>query len=239
MRPIAAALKAALDSWLDTERERLALWLPVFMGAGVLAYYTLRFEPAPWVGAAAALPAIGLAAGLPGLRWLFAPARRRRSRLYLGPIRHCPRAADRGRPANPRHHRHRHDPRGRAFAGGTPHHHPAGVDRWRGRTVCAARCESGCKRRTMADLDSGDSVRIRALIRPPSPPSYPGAWDLQRDDFYSGLGASGYALAKAERTAQAVPSGTDAVGAMAARGHRPPGRRGDPGCGRRGLGHAC
>jgi competence protein ComEC len=57
------------------------------------------------------------------------------------------------------------------------------------------------------DLGSGDSVRIRALIRPPALPSYPGAWDLQRDAFYSGLGASGYALAKAERTTQAVPSG--------------------------------
>ena len=57
------------------------------------------------------------------------------------------------------------------------------------------------------DLGSGDSVRIRALIRPPALPSYPGAWDLQRDAFYAGLGASGYALGKAERTTQAVPSG--------------------------------
>jgi competence protein ComEC len=57
------------------------------------------------------------------------------------------------------------------------------------------------------DLASGDSVRLRALVRPPPPPSYPGAWDLQRDDFYSGLGASGYALGQAERTARAVPSG--------------------------------
>jgi competence protein ComEC len=68
MRPI-AALQAALDSWLDTERERNALWLPVFMGAGVLAYYALRFEPAPWAGAAVALPAIGLTLRLPNLRW--------------------------------------------------------------------------------------------------------------------------------------------------------------------------
>ena len=57
------------------------------------------------------------------------------------------------------------------------------------------------------ELASGDKVRIRALVRPPAPPSYPGGWDLQRDAFYSGLGASGYALGKAERTAQAVPSG--------------------------------
>src|SRR5271168_3516784 len=70
MKPI-AALKAALDSWLDTERERLAVWLPVFMGAGVLGYYALRFEPSPWIGAAIATPVFVLAVWLPGVRWLF------------------------------------------------------------------------------------------------------------------------------------------------------------------------
>jgi len=55
-------------------------------------------------------------------------------------------------------------------------------------------------------LTSGDQVRIRALVRPVAPPSYPGAWDLQRDAFYSGLGASGFALGLAERTVEAVPS---------------------------------
>jgi competence protein ComEC len=55
-------------------------------------------------------------------------------------------------------------------------------------------------------LETGDQVRIRALVRAPAPPSYPGGWDLQRDAFYAGLGASGYALGKAERTAQGMPS---------------------------------
>src|ERR1700753_2586838 len=68
-----AVLQAELDSWLDTERERNALWLTVFMGAGVLGYYAMRVEPAPWAGAAVALPMIGLAVRLPGLRWLIAP----------------------------------------------------------------------------------------------------------------------------------------------------------------------
>ena len=55
-------------------------------------------------------------------------------------------------------------------------------------------------------MASGDSVSIRALVRPPAMPSYPGAWDLQRDAFYSGLGASGFALGKVERTVAAIPS---------------------------------
>ncbi|HET6607760.1 MAG TPA: ComEC/Rec2 family competence protein, partial [Rhodopila sp.] len=53
---------------------------------------------------------------------------------------------------------------------------------------------------------TGDSVRVRALLRPPSMPAYPGAWDLQRDAYYSGLGASGFALAGIERTQTAQPT---------------------------------
>ena len=49
-----AALHDALESWLDLERERLAVWLPVFMIAGVLGYYSLTVEPAVWLGAAVA-----------------------------------------------------------------------------------------------------------------------------------------------------------------------------------------
>src|SRR3954451_23300551 len=52
-------------TWLlaicETERSRLVLWLPVFMGAGVLAYYSLRFEPPVWIGPAITVPTIGLA----------------------------------------------------------------------------------------------------------------------------------------------------------------------------------
>ncbi len=43
---------------------------------------------------------------------------------------------------------------------------------------------------------TGQSVSVRALMRSPAPPAYPGAWDLQRDDFFSGLGGGGFALGK-------------------------------------------
>ena len=53
---------AALFYWpwrqAAEERERWILWAPVFIGAGVAAYFGLAFEPPIWLGAA------GLAAAL-------------------------------------------------------------------------------------------------------------------------------------------------------------------------------
>jgi competence protein ComEC len=43
-------------------------------------------------------------------------------------------------------------------------------------------------------IGTGDSIRVRAMVRPPAPPSYPGAWDLQRDAWFNGLAGYGYAL---------------------------------------------
>ncbi len=54
---------------------------------------------------------------------------------------------------------------------------------------------------------TGDRVRVRALLRAPAPPAYPGGWDLQRDAFYAGLGGSGFALGPAALVAAANPSG--------------------------------
>ncbi|MCO6416774.1 ComEC family competence protein [Siccirubricoccus sp. KC 17139] len=46
----------------------------------------------------------------------------------------------------------------------------------------------------------GDGIRLRALVRPPSAPAYPGAWDFQQAAFFSGLAGSGFALGRAEVT---------------------------------------
>ncbi len=54
---------------------------------------------------------------------------------------------------------------------------------------------------------TGDTVRLRVLVRPPMPPAYPGAWDLQRDAWFSGQGGSGYALGPVERIAETPPRG--------------------------------
>src|SRR5258708_1634810 len=46
---------------IEAERGRLVLWLPVFMGAGVVAYYALRMEPPAWIGAKFAIAGFGAA----------------------------------------------------------------------------------------------------------------------------------------------------------------------------------
>ncbi len=199
-----AVLQAAWDSWLDAERERLAAWLPVFMGTGVLWYYALRFEPAIWLGPAVAIPAVCIAVRWPGPRWLFAPlaaAALGFASAQMATARAPP--LETGLPAHA------------TIVTGTIRAVEALPD-GRRITILPAWLDAAANplRRSVrvrlqrADdgaLDSGDQIRIRALVRPPASPSYPGGWDLQRDAFYSGLGATGYALGRAERSAQAPP----------------------------------
>lgn len=45
-----------------------------------------------------------------------------------------------------------------------------------------------------ADLVTGDTARVRALLRPPSPPAYPGGWDMQRDAWFGGMAGYGFAI---------------------------------------------
>jgi competence protein ComEC len=54
---------------------------------------------------------------------------------------------------------------------------------------------------------TGDMVRLRARLSPPNPPAYPGGWDLQRDAFFAGIGAYGYALTRTDILSHAAPSG--------------------------------
>ena len=54
-------MRNALDAWIEAERGRFALWLPVAMAAGVVVYFAGRVEPPGWVGAAMALPGLALA----------------------------------------------------------------------------------------------------------------------------------------------------------------------------------
>ena len=199
-----ASLKDTLDAWLDLERERLPVWLPVFMAAGVLAYFSLRMEPAPWIGAACAAPAIILAVALPRLRWLIGPIAATAlgfAAAQFATARAAPIEADL--------------PTRAVIVTGTIQAvealpegrritiHPAFLDGAAEPLRRSVRLR--LHKRDDGDLASGDAVRLRALVRPPAPPSYPGGWDLQRVAFYSGRGASGYALAKAERTEQAIP----------------------------------
>nr|WP_294503807.1 ComEC/Rec2 family competence protein [uncultured Rhodopila sp.] len=197
---------AAWTDWLEAERSRLPLWLPVFMGAGVLAYYGLRFEPPVWLGPAAALLTAAAATRLRRFRWLLAPVAAAAlgfAAAQFATARAPPIEADlpfqaivvtgsvQAVESLPDGRRITIQP---AFLDGA-------TEPLRRSVRVRLRSSDG------GDLQTGDSVSLRAVVRPPAPPAYPGGWDLQRDAFYSGIGASGYAIATIERTAQAQPRG--------------------------------
>lgn len=212
-----------LEAWLDKERDRLPLWLPVFMGAGVLGYYMLRTEPAVWVGPVMAVVSLAVCV-MAGL----APAIRHRSeqqpadhdaigrlRLIITPIAaasigfaSAELATWRALPPEldlPNH---------ATIVSGTIRG-VEGLPDGRRITVQPVMLDDRKLRRSVrvrlqkkddTDLATGDTIRIRALVRAPSWPAYPGAWDLQRDDFYAGYAGFGYALGRVDRLERELPA---------------------------------
>lgn len=196
-----------LEKWQTAERGRFVPWLPVFMGTGILTYFALRTEPPLWLGIAVATPAIfaavvlrdkvnpralsmalaAAAIGFTAAQWATArappqPALPSHATILVGKVRSVEVL-----------------PEGRRIAleavqldGGE------GLDRW-----LRVRLKKGDDQ----ELATGDTVRLRALVRPPMPPAHPGAWDLQRDAWYSGQAGSGYALGNIERIAEMPPAG--------------------------------
>ena len=176
------------------------------MAAGVLAYYSLRFEPPPWLGATASVPAMAAATALRRRGCAFAIA----AALSAAAIGFA--AAQFATARTP------------PIETALPTHavQVTGTIRavevlssGRRVTLDAPRLDDGGPRsRTLrirlhrgdqVMLATGDTIRLRALIRPPEPPAYPGGWDLQRDAFYAGLGGSGFALGPAALLSHGTP----------------------------------
>ncbi len=207
LRPVSIQAWSWLLRQRDAEQGRAVLWLPLFMGAGVLAYDAVRFEPWPWTGAAILAGATVLLAATH--RW-YPP------RFVLWPVfafglglASVQWATARALPvetALPSH---------ATIVTGTVAAVEA-LPESRRITLGWARLDQAPPlaravriRLRPADrgpIATGDTVRVRAMVRPIGPPAYPGGWDMQRDAFYAGLGASGYALGPAERVVAATPS---------------------------------
>ena len=195
--------------WLLTaERGRFALWLPVFLGVGVALYFAALSEPPPWAGAAVAGPALAgcaLAARLPllraGLALLAAGALGFAAAQFASA--RAPELLDL--------------PRTAVVLTGTVSAVEILADARRitldqarlgpDAPMLPRRVRVRLRATDHTELEPGQTVRIRALLRPPAPPAYPGAWDLQRDAFFSGLGAGGTALGAADVVAPAAPGG--------------------------------
>ena len=193
------------------ERGRFGLWLPVSMGAGAVLYFALTEEPPFWLGVAVAVPAL-LAALLAGARPVPRGALLAVAAAAIG-FASCQLAALRALPVEPL-------PGKGVTISGTVR----GVEVLpAGRRVMLEQVQildSGralsrsvrvkLKPNDEAPMQTGDRIKIRALIRPPSPPAYPGGWDLQRDAYFSGLGGYAQALGPAEVLTRAPPRGAGA-----------------------------
>ena len=205
-----AGIGERIASWAEAERGRFAPCLPVFMASGVVAYFALRVEPPWWVGGAAvllcallallgwrnqygragALATIAMSLGFLSSQaavWRAAPLVElpRKAVILTGIVRAVDILPDARRLVLD-------DVR---LGDGDP---------------LPRRLRVRMKRGDATPLQAGDVVRMRALMRPPAPPAYPGGWDLQRDSFFNRLGGGGTALNPVVVLEHRAPAGISA-----------------------------
>jgi competence protein ComEC len=207
LQAIRVRVPPALGAWAAAERGRFALWLPVAMAAGTAWYFALTYEPAAWLGPCAAL--LAAVAGLLCRRsmvgcWICAMVCAAASGFGAAQV-----AAWHALPLSE-------IPFHATVVTGTvravemlPHGRRITVEAASldGAAPLARRVRLRLRDTDSAALATGDKIGVRARLRPPAPPAYPGAWDLQRDAFFNGIGAFGYALGPSEIVVAAQPSG--------------------------------
>ncbi|MBV1798335.1 ComEC/Rec2 family competence protein [Siccirubricoccus sp. G192] len=189
---------AWLGNLLAGEQARLAPWLAVALGAGVLAYFALPAEPSGevvWLAPPLVLLAVWLGLRRPLAGWALGLV----AMAGLGFAAATWHTARQPPPLDL--------PRGASIVSGRV----TSVDLLpdgRRLTLSAPRLDGGAPQSRHIRLrlraedparpQPGDEVRVRALVRPPAAPAHPGAWDFQRAAWFSGLGGSGFAIGRAE-----------------------------------------
>lgn len=198
---------AAIENWLDLERDQLPLWLPVALGLGIAAWFALP-NPSWWIGfmlGAAAVAAAGLGLGV-GMRigrallWLGLAA-------LIGVALIWWRAE---RVEAPRLERAQ-----MVAATGVIQSFQRLPAREAIRLI--VRIEDAKRPITArinipadkapAELAAGARIRFRAWLMPPPPMAVPGAYDFARTAWFQGIGATGRALGDVEITAPAKANG--------------------------------
>jgi competence protein ComEC len=192
---------------LAGERGRLAPWLAVAMGAGVIAYFGLREEPPGWTLLLAPLLillAVLVAQRMPQAGWVIGLAGA--AALGFGVAAwHAWRAPPLATP-----------PSRAVILSGIVQHVDL-LPEGRRLTLAAARFgpDEPIQPRSFrvrlrandpARPEPGDRVTVRALVRAPSAPAFPGAWDFQRAAFFAGQGGAGFAIGASEVTADSGSS---------------------------------
>lgn len=189
-----AGIGERIRAWADAERGRFGPWLPVCMCAGVVLYFSLHLEPPLWTGLAVVLlclcstvlawrSAAGRPAALAGLAAALGFLSAQGAMWRAPPQIELPRkavvmtATVRAVDILP-------DARRLVLDD---------VKLGEGEAL-SRRVRVRMKRGDETPVVAGDVVRVRAVLRAPAPPAYPGAWDMQRDAFFNGLGGGGTAL---------------------------------------------
>lgn len=196
------------------EEPRRVLWLPVAMAAGIGVYFAWPVEPSALLGPFASTAALALAVAVRrhGLAlWSaslllagavgFSVAEHRTRTLSTVMLQREIWAEIEGRVTAIE--RRPTDRRLtlRDVTGGEPGQHPpTGL-----RVSVAGRSLDG------AQLRIGDRVRLRARLRPPAAPVAPGAFDFQRDAFFRGNGAVGFAVGPVVPVDRAPAGATDGL----------------------------
>jgi len=197
----AAPVLAAFTDRLAAESERRLLWLPVFFGAGIGAYFALKVEPPLWPGVAAAIAgaalsfalrrhpawceaAIALTVFAAGFALICETARERQAPMlqrHLGPVTVIGRVVDIDLAEKGWRVVVQPDPLAGLDPADQPHrlrlHIPPTSD----------------------ELNPGDHVRLKAMLYPVPAQILPGGRDFQRELYFAGIGGVGYTFGGARR----------------------------------------
>ncbi len=202
-------MREIFADWVAAERGRFVLLLPVAMGGAILLYFALPAEPPLWLGGLLSGTAIVSLASV----WRYPAARLVAALLLAGALgftrAELRTAALPGLVTLPQ---------GGVEITGTI----ARIDLLpdaRRITLAAPSLDGGpplartIRLRLRADdaapLAVGDGVAVYAMVFGPDRPAYPGAWDAGRQDFFDGIGGTGFALGRVTVTHAAPP---DAIG---------------------------
>ncbi len=198
-----------LGDSFGAERTRWALWIPVFMGAGIAVYFSLHIEPGIWVGPASIGLAVLVAAGFRRHQALFIPAyallfvslgfgvAQLRTALVTAPVlqkKIGPLALE-GRIA-----RVEVLTKGRRLWLDSLSVDRLGDDK----TPVRIRIKVFARN---VDLQPGDRIGLRAILYPPSGPAMPGAFDFARRAYFQRLGGVGYAISRPTIVSRAAGGG--------------------------------
>ena len=191
--------------WVEAEHGRFILLLPIAMGTAILAYFALPREPPLWLGAVL----VALSLGVLAASWRLPPARLLAA-LALAASLGFARAEVRTAMAPPL----AFIPHGASEVAGTisqidllPGARRITLARpsLDGSTPMARQIRLRLRTGDTTPLAVGQTVRAYAMLFAPDRPAYPGGWDQQRQDYFAGLAASGFALGAVTPTGPAPP----------------------------------